>query len=387
MARLDCQHYARGECRSCGWIERDYADQLQAKQAACRDLLDGERQIDWLDPWPSALSGFRNKAKLVAGGSADAPTLGILDAEGAGVDLPDCRLYPEPIVSALPVLKRFIGRARIAPYSVAERRGELKYLLLTVDPPSGGLMLRLVLRSREALGRIQREWPWLLASLPALQCASVNLQPRHAAILEGEEEIALGPEPRLALQVNDVHLALQPGGFWQTNSEVAAALYREARDWVRDLPLHRVLDLYCGIGGFAHHLAAPGRAVHGIELHRAAVASARLGTQNGQPTGAQFQVADADALLQADLSSVDLMVVNPPRRGLSEGLCNALTAAAPRWILYSSCNPTSLARDLGRLPGYAALRARLFDMFPHTPHAEVLVLLERNDTPGNSTKA
>lgn len=381
MARVECLHYVRGECRSCGWIERDYADQLAAKQDACRSLLDTDQSIVWLPPQASPLSGFRNKAKLVVGGSIDAPTLGILDAEGAGVDLPDCRLYPAAIVEALPTLKAFIGRARIAPYRVAERRGELKYLLLTVDAPSGALMLRLVLRSREALGRIQREWPWLEAQLPGLTVGSVNLQPRHAAVLEGEEEILLTERALLPLQVNALQLMLQPGGFWQTNSEVAAALYREARSWTADLPVQRVLDLYCGIGGFAHHLVVPGRTVTGVELHPAAVASARTGSLDGQPSGADFHVADADALLQSDIGSVDLAVVNPPRRGLSEGLCASLAQAAPRWILYSSCNPDSLARDLGRLPGYRALRARLFDMFPHTPHAEVLLLLERTGHP------
>lgn len=376
MARLDCTHHQRGECRSCSWIERDYADQLAAKQQACQQRVDPHGQFDWLPPMASPSSGFRNKAKLVVGGTQQAPTLGILDAEGQGVDLPDCRLYPPAIVAAFPALRALIQRAALPPYSVPDRRGELKYLLLTLDPPSGGLMLRIVLRSREALGRIQRELPWLLQTVPSLQCVSVNLQPRHAAIVEGDEEILLGPEPRLSLQVNDVRLALQPGGFWQTNTEVAAALYRTARDWTRDLPVTRVLDLYCGVGGFAHHLAAPGRTVQGLELHPAAVASARLGSAAATAPAPEFAVADADAGASQALSGLDLLVVNPPRRGLSETLCSEVAEHAPRWLLYSSCNPDTLARDLHRLPGYRALRTRLFDMFPHTPHAEVLVLLE-----------
>ena len=184
MARLDCAHYQRGECRSCSWIERDYADQLAAKQQACQQRVDPHGQFDWLPPMASPPSGFRNKAKLVVGGTQQTPTLGILDPAGQGVDLPDCRLYPPAIVAAFPALRALIQRAALTPYSVPERRGELKYLLLTLDPPSGGLMLRIVLRSREALGRIQRELPWLLQTVPSLQCVSVNLQPRHAAIVD-----------------------------------------------------------------------------------------------------------------------------------------------------------------------------------------------------------
>lgn len=376
MARLDCTHYLRGECRSCAWIERDYAEQLAAKQHSCRQRVDPLSTFDWSPALASALCGFRNKAKLVVAGTQQEPTLGILDAKGAGVDLPDCQLYPAAIAQTFPLLRELIRRAALPPYSVPERRGELKHLLLSLDPPSGRLLLRLVLRSREGLGRIQRELPWLLQALPALQCVAVNLQPRHAAIVEGEEEIPLGPEPRLALHINDVQLCLQPGGFWQTNTEVAAALYRTARDWTCDLPLKRVLDLYCGIGGFAHHLATAGRAVWGIELHPAAVASARLGRGPESAPPPVFEVADADAGARERLADLDLLVVNPPRRGLSERLCSDVVEAAPRWLLYSSCNPDTLARDLDRLASYRPLRARLFDMFPHTPHAEVLVLLE-----------
>jgi 23S rRNA (uracil747-C5)-methyltransferase len=375
MARLDCAHYRRGECRSCGWIERDYAEQLAVKQRSCRERVDPRARFDWLPPCASSLGGFRNKAKLVVAGTQQSPTLGILDAEGLGVDLPDCRLYPPAIVDTFPVLRELIRRTALPPYSVPDRHGELKYLLLTLDPPSGGLMLRLVLRSREGLGRIQRELPWLLQALPALRCVSVNLQPRHAALVEGEVEIPLGPDSRLALQVNDVQLALQPGGFWQTNTEVAAALYREAREWVRELPLRRLLDLYCGIGGFAHHLAAAGREVEGIELHPAAVASAQLGRGPSDAPSPRFAIADADAGASEFLAELDLLVLNPPRRGLSETLCSKIIERAPRWLLYSSCNPQTLARDLDRLPVYRPLRARLFDMFPQTPHAEVLVLL------------
>ncbi|MCK7593104.1 methyltransferase domain-containing protein [Pseudomarimonas salicorniae] len=384
MARLDCGHFVRGECRSCGWIERDYAAQLAEKQRVCRELIDPSQHFDWLPAQPSALAGFRNKAKLVVGGSVEAPTLGILDGDGRGVDLPHCALYEPGIVACLPTLRALVQRAGLTPYRVPERRGELKYLLLSIDPPSGRLMLRVVLRSQEALGRLRREQAWLRAELPGLQVLSVNLQPLHAAIVEGEEEILLDGDSHLTLGINDVQLRLQPGGFWQTNTEVAAALYRQARDWCRELPLSRVLDLYCGIGGFAQHLVAPGREIRGVEIHPAAVASAALGQASAPGPAPRFERADADAVDASLLTGLDLLVVNPPRRGISGALCEAIEQAAPAHLLYSSCNPQSLARDLARLPSYLPRKARLFDMFPHTPHSEVLVFVEHRDHPGNS---
>lgn len=378
-APLDCQHFQRGECRSCGWIDTAYAAQLQRKQAACADVLSAIPASGWEAPFASAVAGFRNKAKLVVGGSISSPTLGILDADGSGRDLDQCRLYPPAISDCFAPLRAWITTTRIAPYAVPTRRGELKHLLINHDPASGALMLRLVLRSREALQRIRDSLPALLATLPHLRVVSVNLQPLHAAILEGEVEIPLGPDDALPLGVNSLRLWLQPGGFWQTNSEVAAGLYRTAADWCAALPIRRVLDLFCGVGGFALHLAGVDRDVQGLELSPAAIAAAQRAAIDNAIAAAHFAVADADSLDASRLAGHDLVVVNPPRRGVGETTCAALVTAAPRWILYSSCNPTTLVRDIERLGRYTPQRAQLFDMFPHTPHAEVLVLLERHE--------
>jgi 23S rRNA (uracil747-C5)-methyltransferase len=376
-APLHCAHHARGECHSCRWIALGYGAQLARKQAACAAALAGVPATAWEAPCASAPAGFRNKAKLVVGGRVEAPTLGILDAAGRGRDLDDCRLYPPALAACFAPLRAWIAATRIAPYDVPARRGELKYLLLTLDADSGALMLRLVLRSREALPRIRRALPALRAALPALQVVSANLQSVHAALLEGDTEILLGEAEALPLGVNGLRLWLQPGGFWQTNTAIAAALYRNAATWTAELPATRVLDLFCGIGGFALHLAAPGRSVLGLELHAAAVAAAQRAALDNGLAGVRFASADADRLDAATLAGHELVVLNPPRRGVGDSTCSALVTAAPRWILYSSCNPESLARDLARLPGWQVRRARLFDMFPHTPHAEVLVLLER----------
>lgn len=369
-----CRHYETASCRSCGWLPLAYPEQLERKQAAVAALLSGYPELGWEAPQPSPLFGFRNKAKLAVGGSCEAPTLGVLDSELNGVDLPGCLLYPAPIMAALPAIRRAIERSRLTPYDARRRRGELKYVLILAAPQSDQLMLRWVLRSRESLGRLQRDLPALLSELPGLRVVSVNLQPLPAALVEGEQELPLFGEA-LPMPVNGLQLQLRPGGFFQTNAEVAAALYRSARAWTAELPIRRVLDLYCGIGGFALHLARPGWRVRGIEHSAAAVASA----QAAVPAGAEvvFEVGDATALAEQDIQT-DLLVVNPPRRGLGATLCQQIVAGNARWLLYSSCNPASLAADLQRLPGFRPRRGQVFDMFPHTPHAELLLLLERS---------
>ncbi|MBS4753694.1 methyltransferase domain-containing protein [Nocardioides sp. zg-ZUI104] len=389
LAVLDCAHFAAGECRSCTWLDRPYDDQLAEKQASTRALLSaaGAADVDWEPPVPSRGTGFRNKAKMVVGGTAAAPRLGILDARGEGVDLRDCVLHTPGIVAALPVLGELVRRADLTPYRVAGDepvglRGELKHLLVT-ESPDGELMVRLVLRSTATESRIRKHLGWLHAELPTLRVLTLNIQPEHRAVLEGEREIVLTEHDTLPMRLGDLTLHLRPRSFFQTNTEMAAALYRTAAQWTAGLAVPRVLDLYCGVGGFALHLAGPGRSVHGIEIsadaitsaERSAAEAAAAGVLAGQVT---FTAGDATAPEHAGLlGTADLVVVNPPRRGLGRALAQRLEEAGPGHVLYSSCNPETLARDLADLTSYRPERARVFDMFPQTAHAEVLVLLAR----------
>ena len=134
-----------------------------------------------------------------------------------------------------------------------------------------------------------------------------------------------------------------------------------------------VWDLYCGVGGFARHLAAPGRTVVGVELSADAVAGARAAAGGL----AEFVAADATAWAGEQSTVADLVVVNPPRRGIGPDLASWLEGSGVRHVLYSSCQVDSLARDLTAMPSLRPARAQVFDMFAHTEHFETLVLLTR----------
>lgn len=192
---------------------------------------------------------MRNKAKMVVSGSVERPLLGMLQRDGSGVDLCDCPLYPDSFAAVFAALKAFIPRAGLTPYSVARRRGELKYLLLTESRFSGEMMLRFVLRSETKLAQLRQALPWLQAQLPALTVISVNIQPVHMAILEGEREIFLTSQQALSESFNGVPLYIRPQSFFQTNPAVAQALYAQARDWVQALGVTEMWDLFCGVGG------------------------------------------------------------------------------------------------------------------------------------------
>ena len=373
---MRCGYFDAGVCRSCTLLPQPYPEQVDAQQRHVRTVLGDPASVTWLPTVTSAEAGFRNKAKMVVAGTVEAPTLGILDGHGHGVDLQGCPLYPPSLSAAFAPLAEFVTRAGLTPYDVPTRTGELKHLLVTASP-DGELMIRFVLRSTEALARIRKHLPSLRAALPHLVVASVNVQPAHAAVLEGDREILLTERETLRMRVNGLDLHLRPRSFFQTNTEVAAALYRQAVAWADEAQVTSAWDLYCGVGGFALHLARPGREVVGVETSAEAVASAQTTATDAGLPGTRFLAADATSFALAAGDVPDLVVVNPPRRGLGEPLSRWLEASGVPRVLYSSCHAGSLARDLAHMPSLRPVRAQVLDMFPHTLHHEVLTLLER----------
>ncbi|EOT1256329.1 23S rRNA (uracil(747)-C(5))-methyltransferase RlmC [Cronobacter sakazakii] len=374
---MHCALYDAGRCRSCQWIEQPLDTQLAAKMTDLRTLLAALPVGEWGAPVSGPEQAFRNKAKMVVSGSVEKPLLGMLHRDGTPVDLTECPLYPVSFYAVFAALKPFIARAGLTPYNVARKRGELKYLLLTKSTLDGGLMLRFVLRSKEKLEQLRAALPGLLAELPQLKVVTANIQPVHMAIMEGDEEIWLTQQQALAENFNGVPLWIRPQSFFQTNPTVASALYATARDWVRALPVNHMWDLFCGVGGFGLHCATPEMTLTGIEIAPEAIASARASAQALGLRNVHFQALDSTDFATGQQAVPDLVLVNPPRRGIGKALCEYLSHMAPRYIIYSSCNAQTMAKDIGELPGYRIARAQLFDMFPHTAHYEVLTLLVR----------
>lgn len=417
-----CQLHDASLCRSCPNLDLPLAQQLQLKQSAVQATLAGQVETAaWLEPFASAPSHFRNKAKLAVSGTTHAPVLGLVDRFDNGTDLTSCPLHVNEIKAALAPLTRAITRMGLQPYSIVKRRGELKHVLITASA-NGQLMVRFVLRSTAQLPAIRKGAPRLQSELPGLRVLSVNIQPRPAAILEGEREIILSQDSTLDMPlylpelggdgvvVNNkksvLPLVLPPQSFFQTNSDVAAGLYAQARAWARDYAggqagaltgepgagrahsdatqsSQSIWDLYCGVGGFALALAQPGAQVLGVEVSAPAIDGARAAAAQLSLTSPQvrFEAGDASVLDASGQvyghDKPDLLVVNPPRRGIGE-LAASIEDSGIQRVLYSSCNPASLTKDLEVMSSYRVRRARLFDMFPHTNHAEVLVELIHN---------
>lgn len=374
---MQCALYDAHRCRSCQWIEQPIAEQVAAKMADLQTLLADFSVNAWCAPVSGPEQGFRNKAKMVVSGSVERPLLGMLHRDGTPEDLTDCPLYPDSFAPVFAALKPFIARAGLTPYNVARKRGELKYLLLTESQLDGGMMLRFVLRSEAKLAQLRAALPSLQAHLPQLKVITANIQPVHMAIMEGEQEIFFTEQQALAESFNDVPLWIRPQSFFQTNPTVASALYATARDWVRALPVNHMWDLFCGVGGFGLHCATPEMTLTGIEIAPEAIACAKQSAAALGLDKLHFQALDSTQFATAQADIPQLVLVNPPRRGIGKALCDYLSEMAPEFIIYSSCNAQTMAKDFAHLAGYRVEKVQLFDMFPHTAHYEVLTLLVR----------
>ncbi|MFS0729013.1 23S rRNA (uracil(747)-C(5))-methyltransferase RlmC [Curtobacterium sp. 1P10AnD] len=382
---MQCDYFDRGVCRSCTLMGQPYADQVLDKEIRTRELLHdavdaagGPGAVAWLPAITSPDSGYRNKAKMVVGGSVQRPTVGILDHRQRGVDLRHCGICTPGIQRALPNLAQFIADARLIPYDVAARRGELKFVLVT-ESPDGELMVRFVLRSEGQLPRLREHLDALRSVLPEAVVVTANLLPEHKAVTEGDREVVLTEQETLPMRMGAVTMHLRPQSFFQTNTAVAAQLYSQASAWIDEVDPASMWDLYCGVGGFALHAARPGRAVTGIETSREAVRSAGQSAREAGLSDVRFAADDAtEHALRARPDAVpELVVVNPPRRGIGATLSDWLEQSTVGHVVYSSCNPVTLAKDLARMPSFRLERVRVLDMFPQTDHLEAVTLLSR----------
>lgn len=379
MLETFCHHFNRGHCRSCRWLDREYDVQIAQKEERLRQALSFFEQVALEASFRSSTRGFRNRAKMTVTGTVEDPRIGLLGVEALdeGRELLDCPIHHPRLNELFEAVPEWIRRANLIPYRIDERRGELKGLIAFYSPQSEQMYLRFVLRSRECVLRIKKLLPLMQRQFPSLVCVSANLQPVPHAILEGPEEIILSERGSIEHRLGDVVLSLSPQAFVQTNVQVATALYQTAGEWIGQLRPERMLELFCGQGAFSFFAAPNVARVVGIEINDDAV---RTANQTAEALGLahlNFRTADATQLEDELLAlNPDLVLVNPPRRGLASAV-DWIKRALPRHFIYSSCNVETLAKDLKELSSaYRLQKAQVFDMFPHTEHFETLVVLE-----------
>lgn len=371
---LECLYYDAGLCRSCVLIKTPQDVQLAGKQARAKELIDAEQ---WREPSASGREVFRNKVKLAVTGTVSSPNLGIIRADGEGQDLRECPLPTPGIQEATARLAQFVSECGFVPYDPRTDHGVLKFVIVT-ESPAGELMVRFVAKRRGVQGMLFKKLERLRELVPAARVVSLNVQPERMAIIEGEEEILISDADVLPMNLHvagrELVLNLRPQSFFQTNTEAAQVLYSRAVEWLDGTAT--AWDLYCGVGGFALALASRGTDVVGVETQEQAVSAAQQ-TANDAGLPARFVRADATTWAREQGEVPEAIIVNPPRRGIGKELAGFIEGSGAARVLYSSCNPVTLAGDLAMMSSYRVRLAQVVDMFPHTKHVELIALLER----------
>jgi 23S rRNA (uracil1939-C5)-methyltransferase len=396
-----------GRCGGCVLQILDYPAQLAWKAAALgrhlAQVLDRSPPVAILPVVASPRTlGYRNKSKLVA--AEDRPLVDGLDSLGGlggqggpgrdepprlilgafaprsheVVDLAGCALAEPPLDA---VARSVVAAARahhVSAYDERRRTGTLRHA---------------VLRS-SARGAVQVTFVTSTPDFPAGVALAEDLRARHPAIVGvvhnvnastgnaiwGDVEALVWGAPTLDDEIDGIRLRLSARAFFQANREVAARAYRAIATAIAPTARDTVVDAYAGVGGIALTLARAGAGrVLGIETHAAAVEDATANAaSNGLAGAATFVAGDAAACLKA-IPEATAVVLNPPRKGCAPAVLAETARLRPRRVAYLSCAPVSLARDLAILHtlGYDTRAITPFDMLPHTPHLEVLAVLER----------
>jgi 23S rRNA (uracil747-C5)-methyltransferase len=379
MKTTFCSYFNHEICRSCDKIETSYQTQLVEKSEYLIRLLGEETRIKLLATVSSCEIEFRNKAKFSVTGTLKEPIIGLtgeLDLD-RGREILNCPIHHPRINQVVLGLKDFIQQAQLIPYQIKSKSGELKGVIIYYSPESDEMYVRFVLRSKEALDRIKKfHSQWILKS-PFITCLSANIQPIPHALLEGEEEVFFTQKNYINHQLDSIQMSLHPQGFVQTNQNVAKKLYTTATSWAKDLKIRNFLELFSGQGAFSFFIQSQVENALGIEINPDAAARANETAKTLDFKHLSFIASDATSIKKDLLSfKPDLLLVNPPRRGLSEAT-HLILDLLPPYLIYSSCDAKTLAFDLKKLSHqYVIDKIQIFDMFPHTSHFETLVLLK-----------
>lgn len=374
---FSCQHFAAERCRSCDLLPLQMLGSVSRKQVLLRHLFP---DVD-LQPlqYCTNPAGSRIRARMAVNWQQSPLGFGFFDQQHQVVPVEDCPLHHPLITQSIPLLRQFLLQAQLTPFDPDRNSGELKFVVLTAAPDTGQVMVQWVLRSQESVSRIRSVWrKQSQADRGTVSVMGVGIQPLRSSQIGAELELCVSEEQSLGIRFGNLPLFFGPGSFIQTNHEMATRLYSAAGQRLSGGIPGPVLDLYCGAGGFGLTAASHGRPVVGLEKSATALENARRSAKL-MDVPARFHQCSLEAdqsLLPAD-QYFSTIICNPPRRGLDPASLALIQRMAPQRVLYSSCSPQTLARDLRLLSGqFRPIWMQGFDMFPLTEHFEVLCELE-----------
>jgi 23S rRNA (uracil1939-C5)-methyltransferase len=379
-----CPHYPH--CIGCPLISYSYPEQLLKKQQIVVQALSAYRSLVQIQV-PAVIAsphrlGYRARVKLVVRSSRGDVATGLyVPATHRVIDISSCPVHPRPVNQVTGYVKKKIIELKIVPYDERNDSGQLRYLDFHYSFARRELHVMLVTRHAEfpqgaVLARsLSRRFSFVTGVIQ-------NINETRGNVIWGDRHRLLSGRDTLLEEIGSLKFAFSPGVFSQANPAAAKKLYETVAEMAALTGRENVLDLYCGVGPTSLYLARTARVVWGIDESSLAIDMAKQNARRNGFANCRFLAGDVgEKIVEAHrtLGRIDCIVLNPPRKGVQPAALEAILALNAPKIIYVSCEPNSLARDLDKLvnQGYRIRRLQPIDMFPQTEQVENVVLLAK----------
>ena len=379
-------HRPLQRCGGCSLQHLSVQAQNDWKQERLTNTLS---RIGQLDPDVNALVspdqeslGYRNRALIPIRRDGLKVRLGYYKRGSHRiVNLNHCPVLDPRLDALIAPIKRDLELTGWSMDSDLQGQPGLRHLGLRIGVRTGEVLITLISATSnlEGIDNLSAEW---MRRWPQLKGVTLNLQPKRSNTVFGEQTLCLQGQDAIEERFCNLSLELGTTTFFQVNTPRAERVVEQIRDWLsRSQANQRVIDAYCGIGTIALPLAAAGHRVTGLEISRASVRHAERNASRNRLTTTRFLDGDVARHLRELLPMHDALVVDPPRKGLDAAVLAMILNQPPQRLVYLSCDPATLARDLKQLAGdsgpYRIDRVQPMDFFPQTSHLECLVLMSR----------
>ncbi len=389
-----CEH--SGFCGGCKWQFLNYEKQLEYKTRHVAESLAHIGMIKQVTVHPALRSdpifGYRNKMEFSC---SDRRWLlpGEMNKEGVekgfalGLHVPGtfykvldtkaCHLHPELGNSILDDIRQYIKGSKAPVYGLKSHEGFWRFVMLRHSVFHDSWMVNIITAS-EDLTVVQPLADLLMKKYPGIVSIVNNITSRKAGVAIGEYEIFLKGENVLKDRLGPYKFEISANSFFQTNTRGAELLYEKVREYAELTGKENVIDLYSGTGTIPIWLSDSAKTVTGLEIVESAVKDADKNCHSNGVDNCRFLLGDIREILAGIGNIPDVMIIDPPRVGMHKDVVGQVLAMAPEKIVYVSCNPATLARDLGMIKDqYEVLEVQPVDMFPHTYHVESVARLKR----------
>ena len=379
----ECKYF--GQCGGCTFWHMDYVCELKQKKQRVQDALSRIGGVCFPDlqiTGSDSIYAYRNKVQFPVQPQNGRAAAGFYRAGSHSViPITTCLIQPESAGKIREAVLSWMTQENIPAYDEKTHTGLIRHIYLRCGKETGQILVCLI-GNGEKLPKAKQLVQTLLAAEPAITGILANYNTKKSNVILGERFETLYGEGYLTDRLLGLTFRLSPAAFYQVNHDQAERLYEKAIEFAALTGTETALDLYCGSGTITLCLARHVKKVYGVEIVDAAIEDAKENAKRNHITNAEFFCADAGQAAQRFAQEEirpDVIIIDPPRKGVSEDVIEAMAQMAPSRIVYVSCDPATLARDIAKLceKGYAARKAHAFDLFPRCAHVETVVLLTK----------